>query len=180
MNQELELCLRKGQKPLKRFAAAGLAAALLVLPRVAADAQTVGLGVTVSFINPMTLTNDLSLEFGRMIPCASSSLVTVDAFGSRTVSGCAELLGGGTVQAASFTVGGDANANYAMTLPATSSITLGANSMVVDSFTSSPSGTGTLDQFGNDTLTVGATLHVGASQPAGTYTGTFDVTVDYN
>ncbi|BAS28563.1 DUF4402 domain-containing protein [Limnochorda pilosa] len=39
---------------------------------------------------------------------------------------------------------------------------------------------GTLDGTGNQTLTVGATLRVGASQVEGAYTRTFDVTVEYN
>ncbi len=33
---------------------------------------------------------------------------------------------------------------------------------------------------GSDTFNVGATLNVGATQAAGTYSGTFDVTVNYN
>ncbi len=32
---------------------------------------------------------------------------------------------------------------------------------------------------GSDTFNVGATLHVGATQAAGTYSGTFPVTVNY-
>ena len=54
--------------------------------------------------------------------------------------------------------------------------------MVVNAFTSSTlSGTATLTG-GTDVLTVGATLNVGAAQPAGTYTSAtgFTVTVNYN
>ena len=50
---------------------------------------------------------------------------------------------------------------------------------LVDTVTSSPTPTGTLTG-GSETLTVGATLHVGISQVAGTYTATFIVTVAYN
>ena len=35
-------------------------------------------------------------------------------------------------------------------------------------------------QCGSDTFNVGATLNVGATQAAGTYSGTFAVTVNYN
>jgi hypothetical protein len=53
--------------------------------------------------------------------------------------------------------------------------------MTVNTFTSTPTPTGTLTG-GTETLRVGATLNVGASQPAGTYvSGTpFTVTVNYN
>ena len=54
--------------------------------------------------------------------------------------------------------------------------------MTVDTWTSTPSGTGTLSAGGSQTLTVGATLNVAGSQVAGTYvSGTpFTVTVNYN
>ncbi len=53
--------------------------------------------------------------------------------------------------------------------------------MTVDTFTSTPSGTGSL-AGGSQTLSVGATLHVAAAQAAGTYTSAtpFTVTVNYN
>jgi hypothetical protein len=53
--------------------------------------------------------------------------------------------------------------------------------MVVDTFTSNPSGTGTL-AGGTQNLNVGATLNVGSSQASGTYTNAagFTVTVNYN
>jgi spore coat protein U-like protein len=52
--------------------------------------------------------------------------------------------------------------------------------MTVNAFTSTPSGTGTFNSGGTATLNIGATLAVGANQTAGSYTGTFSVTVDYN
>ena len=54
--------------------------------------------------------------------------------------------------------------------------------MSVGTFTSTPIATGLLSGAGTQTVTVGATLTVGASQAAGVYTsGTpFDVTVNYN
>ena len=70
---------------------------------------------------------------------------------------------------------------YAITLP--TSITLAAAAgapMVVDTFVSAPTVTGTLDITGAQTLLVGATLHVGVSQAANPYSGTFNVTVAYN
>jgi hypothetical protein len=54
--------------------------------------------------------------------------------------------------------------------------------MVVDNFTSFPATTGTLDALGVQTVNVGATLNVDASQAPGTYTSAvpFEVTVNYN
>lgn len=54
--------------------------------------------------------------------------------------------------------------------------------MTVSVFTSTPSATGTIDGTGSQTLNVGATITVAASQPAGVYVSAtpFDVTVNYN
>jgi hypothetical protein len=57
----------------------------------------------------------------------------------------------------------------------------GTATMLVDTFTSTPSETGALTN-GTQFLYVGATLNVGASQTAGSYENTtgFEVTVNYN
>ena len=56
--------------------------------------------------------------------------------------------------------------------------------MTVNTWTglSATSGTSTLtlDGTGVDTMTIGATLNMAAAQPAGDYTGTFNLTIDYN
>ncbi len=51
--------------------------------------------------------------------------------------------------------------------------------MTIDTFNHDAGATPTL-AGGSDTFNVGATLHVGATQAAGTYSGTFSVTVNYN
>jgi hypothetical protein len=60
-------------------------------------------------------------------------------------------------------------------------ITDGTNTMTVGTWTSTPTPTGTLTG-GTETLSVGATLNVAGSQPAGVYVSgaPFTVTVNYN
>src|SRR5512133_7024 len=88
---------------------------------------------------------------------------------------------GGTISAAVFTVTGTTGATYSITLPASAIISFGAIAMTVNSFTSTPTPTGTL-AGGTETLRVGATLNVNGGQAPGLYTsGTpFVVTVNYN
>ena len=90
---------------------------------------------------------------------------------------------GGTITAAKFTVTGQGNYTYAITLPAAAtSLTHNADpAMTVDTWTSTPSPTGTLSS-GTQDLYIGGTLHVAGSQPAGVYTSAtpFTVTVNYN
>jgi hypothetical protein len=105
----------------------------------------------------------------------------VSADGGRT---CATVGCAGTAAAGSFKVTGAAGYSYSVALPA-GSITLtesaaGTATMTVGSFTAaSASGTETLNADGADTLTVGAALDVGANQAVGSYSGRFEVTVDY-
>ncbi len=138
---------------------------------------------TATIIAPIAITNSSALAFGNIAVSATNpGTVTVAPDGTRTALNGATLpVVAGTVGAATFTVTGEGTSSYAITLPATA-VTLtggGGGTMTVDTFTSTPSGTGTL-AAGTQTVTVGGTLHVGAAQTPGNYTGSFTVTVNYN
>lgn len=136
---------------------------------------------TVAAQTPVAVDNTQVLAFGRFA-AGSGGTITVGPSGARSAGGGVVLVSSGAGTAAQFSVSGDANATYAISLPADGAVSLasGANSMAVNTFTSSPSPTGTLSAGGTQTLSVGATLTVGGNQPVGTYSGTFDVTVNYN
>jgi hypothetical protein len=137
---------------------------------------------TATIVTPITINKTVDMNFGNLYSAAAGTVV-LDPAGARSITGGVTLAPGGTVTAASFTVGGTPNVTYSITLPAgATTITSGANTMTVDTWTSTPTPTGTIGGGGTQTLTVGATLNVGAAQPAGIYvSGTaFDVTVNYN
>jgi hypothetical protein len=137
-----------------------------------------------TIVTPISISNTANLNFGNLGVNASAGTVVMSTAGVRSVTGgCTLPAVAGSPAVASFTVNGVANYTYAITLPATATtISSGANNMTVDTWTSSPSSTGTLNGSGTQTLTVGATLHVAGSQAAGTYTSAtpFSVTVNYN
>lgn len=120
------------------------------------------------------------LGFGQIIVTGTSGTVTVTTTGSRSASGGVALGNGFGVSPATFTVTGEADTAYGITLPSSVTLTGGQGSMVMDTFTSSPSGSGNLGPGRSQAVSVGATLHVGASQPPGSYSGTYAVTVAYN
>lgn len=121
-----------------------------------------------------------SLSFGKFV--AGTGSVTVRPDGSRMTSGEVITLDSGPGQAATFIVTGDPGLTYAVTLPNDGSVTMsdGINSMPVNGFFSSPASSGTLSGGGTQLLNVGARLEVEAGQPAGDYSGTFMIVVDYN
>ncbi len=139
-----------------------------------------------TIIAPIAITNQVGLNFGNIVALTGQETVTVSPAGVRSSSNALSLptTTPGTVTAASFTVTGLADATYSIVLPAAAfDVTSGANTMSVGTFTSTPSVAtgGTLTGM-TETLTVGATITVGASQPAGSYTNSnaLTVTVAYN
>ncbi len=165
----------------------GALLALLVTSTVAmaqqdnATASATPAGATIAAA--ITIVHTAHLHFGQIVAGVGAGTVeqTAAASPTRTATGC--TLGNTTgMSPATFTVGGEPSATYAITLPGDSDVTLTGpgDPMAITAFTSSPSGTGTLSGGGTQTLYVGGTLNVGAAQVAGAYTGTFDVTVTYN
>ncbi|MCK4857239.1 MAG: DUF4402 domain-containing protein [candidate division Zixibacteria bacterium] len=136
-----------------------------------------------AIIADITLTKTADMNFGDVIAGATLGTVVLTAAASpeRSVTGGTELGNSTSVSSATFTVGGEGTSTYSITLPTSDvTITSGENEMTVNTFTSSPSGTGLLSG-GTQTLYVGATLNVAADQASGSnYTGSFNVTVAYN
>lgn len=120
------------------------------------------------------------LAFGRFA-VLSPGKVGVDPHGNRSASGGVLLLPSAAAPAR-FNVGDrqPANANlvYIVSLPAGATISAGASSMALTGFTSVPAGAGVLTG-GSQVLSIGATLHVGAGQAAGNYSGAFHITIEY-
>lgn len=153
-------------KPLSRLCPTAFAAAVVI--------ASPALGQTA------TASGDLS--FGAFA-AGTGGAVTISPQGTRTATGDVTLMTGGQFaqgSVASLDLTGAPNATYQITLPADNEITLTGSqggTMALSSFTSAPSGEGQLNSSGTQTLYVGATLGVGNSQAAGTYTGSFQVTV---
>ena len=137
-----------------------------------------------TIVSPIAISKTVDMNFGNVAASGALGTVVLTPAGGRSATGGVTLpVTAGTVTAASFTVTGTPGYTYAITLPvAALTITSGGPSMTVDTWTSNPTPTGILTG-GTETLTVGATLNVGANQAAGVYgipAETFTVTVNYN
>jgi hypothetical protein len=162
------------------------ALAIVLLAFGAATFAQVGVSATATatatIITPIAITKTFDMNFGNVAVNALAGTVIMTPAGARSVTGgCTLPVTAGTVTAAAFTITGLADATYAITLPLAATTITAVSTMTVDTWTSNPTTTGVLT-LGTQTLTVGATLHVAASQAAGTYvSGTpFTVTVNYN
>ena len=143
----------------------GLAVAACLFGASAAQAQTI--------------TPNVGLSFGSFVANTGGS-ITVSPASGRSKTGSLFLMPQSSGTAAQFTVSGTAEAIYTITLPADGALSSGGRSMAINGFTSSPGGTITMPLNGTQLLNVGATLTVGNAQAAGSYTGSFSVTLNYN
>ena len=133
-------------------------------------------------IGAITLKKNVDLVFGSIAPTGTLGSVTIAPDGSRTGSNVT-LVSVGTPSAASYHVTGSGS-GYTIKLPADGAIKItngtAAEDMAVNAFSCSiVSKVGDISS-GTEDFTVGATLTVAASQASGTYTGTYNVTVNYN
>jgi hypothetical protein len=144
------------------------------------NSATTSASVGATIVPAIAISKTVDLNFGDVVAGSSSGTVELSTAGSRLATGGTTLANTASTAAASFNVTGDPNGTYAITLPSSVDINSGGDTMTVDNFVSNPSGTGLFSGGGSQTLLVGATLNVGANQPTGIYSGSFDVTVAYN
>ena len=162
-------------------------AAIAIVSANSSFAQaTATAAASATIITPITIVKTVDMNFGNVAVSASlAGTVVMTPAGVRSTGGGGGVTlpaTAGTVAAASFTVSGQANYTYAITLPSSATISSAGNTMTVNGFTSNPATTGALNASGAQTLTVGATLNVAAAQASGVYTNAtgVPVTVNYN
>ena len=161
------------------------AAIVLVSGFTTVSAQVTGTATgTANIITPISILNAGNMNFGNIAVSATAGTVILTPTGTRSITGGVTLpAAAGTISVASFTVSGLSSSTYSITLPSSDyTISGGGSTMIVNAFTSNPTGTGTLSSGGSQTINIGATSNVGAAQAAGTYTNAvgFPVKVNYN
>ena len=145
---------------------------------------------TATIVTPIMISKTVDMNFGNIAVGSIGGTVVLSPAGSRTKTGDIVLTAtAGTVTSASFTVTGMADYAYNITLPTTNVIitkATGSETMIVNSFVSTPSANGILSaEFTNPAsqiINVGATLIISPNQTAGVYVSNtpFAVTVNYN
>lgn len=141
-----------------------------------ANAATQTASAEVEIIAAVALTEDHSLDLGVVASSASAGTVLLPT-GSNTRTCSASLTCVGTAQRGQFTISGaTAGYNIGITVPASTSLTGSGAPM---NLTLVPSMTSFTSIGSPQVFYVGGTLSVGANQVAGSYTGTYNVSADY-
>ncbi len=137
---------------------------------------------TATIVGPLSLTKVSDMDFGAIAVGAGAGTLVLGTDNSRTPAGVT-LVPPASGIAASFTVAGEGNRTFAITLPADGDVSLAGPgvAMPVDGFVHNGGANPTLSGAGAAAFTVGATLTINAGQVSGTYTSAnFPVTVSYN
>ena len=147
-----------------------------------AHAETFSGSTQVAIVTPLSLINTDTLRFGSIIAGTTAGTVTIDPFTEGRITTGGATAYGGAVSAGKFTGASDGTSHLKIDVPV-GSITLtrigGGATMLVDNFTINGNKNNWVPGGTIYTFNVGARLRVNANQMAGTYTGTYNVTVNY-
>jgi hypothetical protein len=150
---------------------------------MAQSSATASSDASAKIVKAITLTNERMLNFGTLVPTNAAGDVIITSDNTRPVITNVKYIGQESdYSSALFTVTGEQEYNFALTLPGNDEVTLssGSNTMVVKNFTSELDETGNeFPESGSIEFGVGATLEVQANQVSGLYEGSFNVTVAY-
>jgi hypothetical protein len=168
----------KEMKNITRFLTIASVALFVPMMVMAQTTSTATSGATAQILAPITVTAGADLDFGDIVPAnAGDTVITVltTGAGSATV---ANTLIAGTTAAGTAAVGGEANHAFTV-VTAADTITNGTDTLNFTTTSNCAAGC-VLDGTGAFALLVGGDLTVPDTASAGTYTGTYGITVSYN
>lgn len=152
--------------------------------------QTVNTVASAEILEGLILNQTADLNFGTMtVPTGNVNIILNPINNLRTASNgnIVLLLQAPVHHFAAYTIYGRKNKHYNITLPNNNIVIVssGSNYIHVNNFTFhnhtlSGSNDGKLNNIGTDNFTVGATIVLLNGQSSGNYTGTFQVTINYN
>lgn len=161
---------------LRAAAGALIAAAALSAGAAQAAPATASGTARAAVLKQITVTNTSDLDFGTVVAGASAASLDVSTAGARTCG--AGMTCTGTVSAANFNITGTVAA--VVTISGDNSVSLSNGTDTMSASLTRSATTLTLAAGAvNGAFTVGGSLGVAANQADGAYTGTFNVSVDY-
>jgi len=165
--------------------AAVLATATLTTPALAQDSDSADADGSTTIIQPLTITKDADLSFGRIVkPSTGTGTVSIaDSADTVTAGSGAVALTGIATSRAKFTIDGEGAQGITITVPADFDLENGTDTITVTLDADRPASDtldGTLGGDGTRALNVGGSFSLPTGISTGEYTGTFTVSVAYN
>jgi Domain of unknown function (DUF4402) len=145
------------------------------------DSDTDNGAATAEIVAPIVLTHTTGamLDFGTFTTGDNGGTIVVTRAGNGTATSDVTLVQGSVEAADQFTVAGDPGRRFSITA-GSGTVSNGAATPVTMAFITDARANHTLDAAGTAAFSVGGTLTVLGSEPAGVYTGSYSVTVAYN
>ncbi len=143
--------------------------------------HTADFPIHITFEAPLSVEETQGMSFGTFLSPTTTSSIILSPSGSYTTTGNVTFVDN-TLIPGEFTVTGIGSRQVSITLPASTTLSNGTQTMTADSFTSTPTGSFTLSGSGTgqtQDVKVGSTLHINSNQRAGNYTGTYPIIVSY-
>lgn len=149
----------------------------LLLSGGAALAETATGHATAVITQPITITETTQMNFGKIVSDATGGTVTVSSAGVISSSGPVTY---GTGSQGVFTIAAEPSTAMTITFTAGTLDDGASHTMPVNNFTyTTTPAANTTDALGALQIDASASLVVAANQSAGTYTGTYGITVNY-
>jgi hypothetical protein len=146
----------------------------LAVPGIAAAATG---HVSVNIISAVAIVETSPMDFGTVGVTKTGGRIVLSPSG--TIAGPASYSFAGPSKPGIFTVTGTPNAAVAISFSSGDIVTGPGPAMLIGSFTHNAGRAPTFSGAGSLDLAVGATVTIGAGQPAGSYSGSYTVVVNY-
>ena len=133
-------------------------------------------------VKPIDITIAADIHFGSIAAGATEGTITLEVDGTLTYSGGTFPVDAGHESInASFEISGQPHGSVSFTLPIEIVLTDPASGqeLIMTDFLLNTGTNPSLDNTGKLTASMGATLHIGAYQEAGSYTSSFELMVSY-
>lgn len=125
----------------------------------------------------ITLAEDTAMDFGIITPDPAGDVITMTTTGAVSAASGSAL--SGTPSSGGFTASGTGLTAVTISFSSGDTLTGPGTAMPLGSFNHDAGASPAFDGGGNLDFDVGAQLTVGAAQVAGTYNGSYTVTVNY-
>lgn len=156
---------------------ASTALAAAALASTSAQAATASASASAVILEQVVVTKTSDLNFGTIAIGTGGGTVTMGFTSNRTCG--TGLVCSGVVTSGAFNIQGAGNQNVGINSDSSVTLTRVSGTETMSASLTRSASTATLTALGAGSFQVGGVLTVGGTQVAGAYTGTFNVTVNY-